>query len=205
MKKILATLLALSTLTALAETKWPDVNVNDVDNETVDSPVFQNEEGEDSLYVGGITLDQGSRKEWLRVSARYETRPEWIDALTLEFYVLLTDGSGTKNLFKGTVDYIDIPKNREHLAEMYMHFNTYARFYNRGSIKSAVIAKVDGKEVSIDRRNSLDDRWWEKYEAHTGRLLNRLDTPFRIVNVNHYEAQNRDPERHEKNASSNAP
>ena len=92
-------------------------------------------------------------------------------------------------LFKGVVNYVDIPEDRDHLAEMYMHFNSYERCYGRGKIQTVVLAKVDGQIVSIDKRNSLDNKWWENVPAPPCGLLNRLDTPFWVVNADDYETQ----------------
>ncbi len=190
MKKLLAVLLFVSLSVVAAEkVERPDITINDVDTQELSAPLYQGEDGDDTLYIPGIPLYSSREKKWFRISVDYETRPDWIDRLTLEFYVLLPGREEEPILFKGEVSYVDIPEGRKHLAEMYMHFNSYERYYRRGKVRTAVLAKVDGEIVAIDDRNSLDDKWWENIPLHPCGLLNRLDTPFRVVNAGNYEAQ----------------
>ena len=190
MKKLLAVLLFVSLSVLAAEKKEsPDITIGDVETQALSAPLYQGEDGDDTLYIPEISLSSAREKKWLRVSVDYATRPEWIDRLTLEFYVLLPYHDGEKILFKGVVSYVDVQEGRKRLAEMYIHFNSYDRYYRRGKIRTAVLAKVDGEIVSIDDRNSLDDKWWENMPLHPCGLLNRLDTPFRVVNAGSYEAQ----------------
>ena len=187
MKRLLIALLFTAASAIAAENSG--VHINTVKTEALASPLFQNEEGDDTIQISGMELDKPGSKEWLRISAEYETRAEWTDRLTLEFYVLLQRPNRSPTLFKGVVQYVDIPRDRKHLAEMYMHFNSYARHAGRGKIRAAVIAKVAGKTVAIDKQNSLDDKWWETMPTHPVELLSRLQTPFAIVNTDRYEAQ----------------
>ncbi len=190
MKKLLAVLLFVSLSVVAAEkVERPDITINDVDTQELSAPLYQGDDGDDTLYIPGIPLYSSREKKWFRISVDYETRPDWIDRLTLEFYVLLPGREEEPILFKGEVSYVDIPEGRKHLAEMYMHFNSYERYYRRGKVRTAVLAKVDGEIVAIDDRNSLDDKWWENIPLHPCGLLNRLDTPFRVVNAGNYEAQ----------------
>jgi len=190
MKKLLTILLFVSfSVIAAEKEKLPDITIGDVETQDLSAPLYQGEDGDDTLYAPGIIFSSNREKKWLRVSVDYATRPEWIDRLTLEFYVLLPSPNDEKILFKGVASYVDVPEGRKHLAEMYMHFNSYERYYQRGKIRTAVLAKVDGEIISIDDKNSLDDKWWETIPLHPCGLLNRLDTPFRVVNAGNYEAQ----------------
>lgn len=189
MKKWILILLLATQWIAEAEEPRPDVRIEDVDARELHTPLFQNEDGDDSIQVSGMPLTQIGNKEWLQISVHYETRPEWIDRLVLEFYALMPTPEKEKRLFKGAVQYVDIPKGRDHLAEMYMHFNSYERYYGRGRIQTAVLAKIDGEIIAVDKQNSLEDPWWEKLPAHPRGLLNRLNTPFAVINVEQYEAQ----------------
>ncbi len=189
MKKLLLALLLIAQFGTAAENARPDVKIEDVEVQELHTPLYQNDDGDDSIQISGMPLKQYGNKKWLQVSVQYETRPEWIDRLTLEFYVLLPTPEKNKMLFKGVVSYVDIPESREHLAEMYVHFNSYERYYKRGKIQTAVLAKVDGEIVAIDPRNSLEEKWWENVPTHPIGLLNRLDTPFGVMNGEDYEAQ----------------
>jgi len=185
MKNLIMILFLVIGTSAVAAETLPNIEFNDVDTQEIQTPLYQNEDGDDTIQIHGMSLHQNNNKTWLRVAAHYETRPEWIDRLTLEFYVLMPNSGKEPVLFKGVVNYVDIPEGRDHLAEMYMHFNSYERYSSRGrSIRSAVLAKLDGQIVAVDKRNSLDDKWWETIPSSSGELMNRLDTPFRIINVN---------------------
>jgi hypothetical protein len=165
------------------------VTIREVETDELPVPVYQNEDGDDTIQTEVLTLSQGEGAPWFRVAVQYETEPEWIDQLTLEFYVLFDDTEGQQMVFKGSVDYVDIPQARDHLAEMYLHANSYQRYGTRRPSKISVVAKMDGKIVAMDRRTAKDTQWWEGLPTHPAGLLNRLDTPFRAVNAGAYEAQ----------------
>jgi len=191
MRTWLIILLLAATTGFAAEKKEPRsaIKVNGVEVRELSAPIHQNDNGDDTIQVRNTALKRGGNETWLQISVRYETRPEWLDHLTLEFYVLMPTPSPEGTLFKGVVHYVDIPKGRDHLAEMYMHFNTRKRYSRRGKIRTAVLAKTNGTIVGIDQNNSPEDPWWETAPAGSHALLNRLDTPFRIVNEESYQAQ----------------
>ena len=189
MKKQLITLLIIASTVTAEENNPPDITVVDVRTQELHPPVYQNDDGDDTLQINGLPLLKNKNRTWLRISTRYETRPEWIDRLCIEFYLLLPGKEKTTTLFKGVVHYVDIPKGRDHLAEMYIHFNTYERYYRRGSIQSAILIKIDETIVATDQKNLLDNMWWEKHPAPFHKLLNRMDTPFRVINTETHEAQ----------------
>ena len=95
------------------------------------TPVYQDEEGLETIQIKGMSQTPVSNRKWFRIAAEYSTDAEWLDRLTLEYYVLFP---GATNVFKGTVNCIDIPRGRDHLSEMYLHFNSYARHYKHGVI-----------------------------------------------------------------------
>jgi hypothetical protein len=188
MKKILMILLFVSLSVMAAEkNNRPGVTIDDVETYDAYTPIYEGDEGGDTLQLNGMSLDQRAQKRWFRIAVEYETEPEWIDHLTIEFYLLMPGED--KILFKGIVQYVDIPKGRDHLAEMYMHFNSYERYRNRGKFKTAVVIKIHGEVVAVSKPNSLETAWWADKQVHPCGLLNRLDTPFRIANVDKYEAQ----------------
>jgi len=152
------------------------------------TPVYQNEEGLETLQVKGLTQTFTGEKKWFRIAAEYSTDAEWLDRLTLEYYVLFP---GATNVFKGTVRYVDIPRGREHLSEMYLHFNSYARYFKRGVIHYAVVALIDGKTVAVETNKRLPEGWWKTLPPHPCGLLDRSMTPFAVFNVEKFDAQNR--------------
>jgi hypothetical protein len=178
----------LLALNLSAQEERPLVNIRNVDITEPKTPVYSDSEGEDTLQITGMLQTSGNSEKWFRIVAEFETRPEWLDRLTLEYYVLLPSRDGKEVLFKGIVNYVDIPEGRDHISDMYLHFNTYKRYYKRGGVDYAVIALVDGKIVSMKTNKKEPENWWKEISPHPCGLLNRLDTPFRVFNVESYQA-----------------
>ena len=151
------------------------------------TPLYQDEDGLDTLHVKGMTQSSASNRKWFRIAAEYSTDAEWLDRLTLEYYVLFP---GATNVFKGTVHYVDIPRGHEHLSEMYLHFNSYARYYKRGVVQYAVVALIDGKQLAVETNKRLPENWWKNMSIHSCGLLDRNMTPFFVVNAEKFAAQN---------------
>lgn len=177
----------LVTLTGIAKSQESIIYFRDIEISQPRTPVFQTSDGEDSVQVIGMPLYQRGDKEWLRVSAQYETRQEWIDELTITIYVLLPAKGGKKLLFSGKQTFRDIPEGREHLCDMYLHFNTLKRYFRRGTIDYAVIAHVDGQEKTVANSDEQRGRWWENMTL-SGPLMTRLETPFCFLNEEQYQA-----------------
>jgi len=191
MKKVFILSLFILLSASTPANDRPDVKINDVDIAEVYTPVYQSDDGEDTVQVQGMVPNSTGNRKWFRMVTEFETRPEWLDKLTLEYYVLMPSPDKQEVLFKGTVNYVDIPKGRDHLSEMYMHFNSYERHYGRGKIEYAVVALMDGKEMALETSRKEPKEWWKSITPHPCELLNRLDTPFRVISVEKYEAQNR--------------
>jgi hypothetical protein len=189
MKKLLIVLLLAGGVGYAADEVRPDVTIKDVETSEVFTTTYTGATGDDTIQVRGMRLYSTSDRKWFRIAAAYETRPEWIDRLTVEYYVLMPSPDKKEVLFKGVVNYVDIPEGRDHKSEMYMHFNSYARHYDRGNIEYAVVVLIDGQEVAVKTSREEPAGWWKSMTPHPCGLLNRLDTPFRVINVEEYEAQ----------------
>jgi hypothetical protein len=150
------------------------------------TPIYQSEDGLETIQAKGMVQTSTSDRKWFRILVEYSTITEWTDRLTLEYYVLFP---GETNVFKGAVSYVDIPRGREHLSEMYLHFNRYARHYKRGEIQYAVVALLDGKQVAVNTNKNKPENWWKTTPLHSGELLDRNATPFAVFNVEKFQAQ----------------
>lgn len=150
------------------------------------TPLYQDQDGLETIQIKGLIQEATSDKKWFRIATTYSTKEEWTDKLTLEYYVLFP---GATNVFKGVVNYIDIPKGRAHLSEMYMHFNSYARNYKKGTISYAVVCLVGGKEVSVNTNKRSPEGWWKEMPVSPCGLLDRNMTPFVVFNVEKFESQ----------------
>ncbi|HNX53455.1 MAG TPA: hypothetical protein PKI68_06890 [Pontiellaceae bacterium] len=163
-----------------------DVKIESVELTEPTTPIYQTEEGVDTIQIKGLMQTAVSGKKWFRISVNYSTDTDWMDRLTLEYYILFPNET---NVIKGVINYVDIPKNREHLSEMYMHFNSYARHYKRGTINYAVVALVDGKQVAVETNKRSPENWWKDMLVNPCGLLDRSMTPFVVFNVEKFEAQ----------------
>jgi len=175
----LAVLLAVTTHAA----DRPDIQIKDVDMSEVVTPAYHDENGNDTIQVYTMTLDSTTRRKWFRISTEFETRPEWIGQLVFEYYVFMPTPDDKELMFKGVVPYINIPERRDHISEMYMHFDAYKRFYDRGKINYAVLIKKDGEVVAMESSNEKPAEWWVQRPVHPYTLRTRLQTPFRVINV----------------------
>lgn len=188
MKQLYPLLFLLVFAAACRVSARPPITFRGVEFSEPRTPSFQDADGEDSIQADGFPFSPSSDRHWLRVTAEYETHPEWIDQMTLLFYVLLPTDEDPL-LFTGRVDYINIPEGRDHISDMYLHFNTYRRYFQRGNIHYAVVALIDGNEVAVKTNRRRPEQWWKTMKPHSTGLLNRLDTPFRVLNVERYQAQ----------------
>ncbi len=187
MKKYIRIIMS-GTLLCCTAAVAQDVKIENVETTEPNTPLYQSEDGTDTIQIKGLQQESTSTKKWFRIAATYSTGEEWTDRITLEYYVLFP---GATNIFKGVINYVDIAKGREHFSEMYMHFNSYARYYTRGTINYAVIALINGKQVSVNTNKRTPENWWKDIPVHPCGLLDRSMTPFVVFNVEKFEAQDR--------------
>jgi hypothetical protein len=139
--------------------------------------------------------------EWARIRVEYDTYPEWIDELVFQYYALALktekrDGSKKLSLYKTTVRYVDIERDREHLSAVYLRPNTIERYGDLVAV--AVEITHAGKVVAeaSDEDMALPETWWrnptvlesKSVTVRDGYLLNRNQSPFALINIDDYEA-----------------
>ena len=126
-------------------------------------------------------------REWFVVNTIYETDPEWVDEALFTYYVVVKAKQGPQKytLFKGDVTYVNIQKGK-HKSDIYLHPSTLARY---GDVERvAVVISVQGRPVAMESLPSSNRRWWEELPPVDGYLLNRMQTPFAMINFDDYEA-----------------
>jgi hypothetical protein len=124
---------------------------------------------------------------WLEIAVEYETTPTWIDQLDFTYYVLMKNEKDRQplRLFRGAVAYVNVEKGR-HEAVMYIHPTTLKRY---GDIEAtAVIMRFKGQTVAMESDPSSKQRWWEQLQPVDGYILNRLESPFAMLDYDRYEA-----------------
>ncbi|MFH0952975.1 MAG: Amuc_1102 family pilus-like protein [Verrucomicrobiota bacterium] len=126
-------------------------------------------------------------RDWFQVNTTYKTAPDWIDELTFTYYVLVKgkEAGAKYNLFRGEVTYANIQKG-DHKSDMYLHPSTMVRF---GDVERvAVVISSQGRIVAMESLPALTTRWWEQLTPVDGYVLNRMQTPFAMINFDDYEA-----------------
>ncbi|HRZ13746.1 MAG TPA: hypothetical protein P5567_14985 [Kiritimatiellia bacterium] len=127
-------------------------------------------------------------REWFQILTQYETDPEWMDELTFTYYVLVRDKVGPQKgpvLFRGDVTYVTIQEGK-HMSDMYLHPSTLARY---GEVEAvAVLVTFRGQLVAMESQPASNQRWWEQLAPVEGFLLNRMQTPFAMIDFDNYEA-----------------
>ncbi|HIE11799.1 MAG TPA: hypothetical protein EYP62_09305 [Kiritimatiellae bacterium] len=153
------------------------VEIRKINGEKVRTPEYR--------IVGGTP--QRPTRRWFQVVVDYLTRPEWVDQLDFEYYVLLKPRKGPVKykLLKGVVSYVNIPKGR-HKSVMYLHPSTVERFGD--VVRVAVLVRSGGRLMAIETRPASQQRWWEQLTPESGLLLNRMQTPFGMILYDDYEA-----------------
>ena len=154
----------------------------------VDTPVFRN------------NASQGTKRgaKWHQVSVVYDTAPEWIDELTVEFHVLaVTDDPKTRKkvftLYKLLVKYSDVAQGRGHVATAFLRPTAVTRYGN--PIAVATIFSIGGKVVGEESQTTenLPQKWWssqrvlDRVTVRKGYLLNRSQSPWALVDYDAYE------------------
>lgn len=158
------------------------INLRSVDASGVRTP-------EIAFRVQGSTVRDG-RREWLQVSAEFDTAPNWIDEMTVSFYVVLranpsdlAEGANPVNMFSGNTTYVNVKQSRRQSVSMFLDPNTFERF---GSVEAvAVLINIDGRPAAarVEPQRTAASRWWETQQPNAIPLLRRDQTPWSVVEI----------------------
>ena len=148
----------------------------------------------------------GKAPEWRRINVEYQTMPEWIDELKIDFIIVTLkvereDGKNVQkySVYKKSVTYIDVEQGRSHFASAFLHPNAEKRYGT--AVATAVILSVDGVkieeygEVASAVRSIFGENWWNNPRImesdvlvpRSGYLLNKKESPFVFMNIDSYE------------------
>ncbi|NQU39675.1 MAG: hypothetical protein HQ523_06960 [Lentisphaerae bacterium] len=136
--------------------------------------------------------------EWWQFTVEYDTKPEWIDDLTFQFYVLgvgVVEGKKAYSFYSARVSYIDIKEGRGHKATVFLRPNTVERYGEPAAF--AVEIYHNGQMVlqETEAATKVSKLWWKDPQVidsplvskRDGVLLNRARSPFAYVDVDAYE------------------
>lgn len=157
------------------------LRIRKLDSEKVRTPIYR-----------VSNAPQGRTREWLSITTEYDTAPEWVDQLDFQYFVLVKNEKGQQGytLFRGDVSYVNIERNvgagPRHKSVVYLHPSTIARY---GDVeRMAVLIYSEGRLVGMESEPSSSQRWWEQLTPVSGYILNRLESPFAMINFDDYEA-----------------
>lgn len=154
------------------------INIRSIKGGKVATPQYQ--------LLKGQTMAR--TRDWFQILTQYDTAPDWIEELTFTYYVLVRDRQAAQRtpvLFRGEVTYVTIQKGR-HMSDMYLHPSTLARYGDVEAI--AVLVTFKGQLVAMESQPPSQERWWERLAPVDGFILNRMETPFAMINFDDYEA-----------------
>lgn len=139
-------------------------------------------------------------QDWHVVFVTYDTAPEWIDDLLVQFFVLSAklDPETRQNkysLYKKTVRYGDIERGRNHRAEAFLRPEALKRFGE--VVACAAVFTLNGAVVGEpeEKSGTLPETWWRNplvidnpaLTVRDGYLLNRTESPWAMINADDYE------------------
>lgn len=138
-------------------------------------------------------------REWLEIKTTYETYPEWIDELTFQYYVMaktMVENKLVYSMYKETVKYADIKKDRDHTSVVYLRPAALLRYGEVVAV--AVEVRFNGKVIAYSyeaKDKPLVGEWWLNKQiidsdivtVRRGYLLDRASSPFAYINIDDYE------------------
>lgn len=122
---------------------------------------------------------------WHVITVEYESKPQQIDELTFDYYVMLgkeRDGAAAMVSSK-RVTYLNTEPG-VHRSVMYLHPNTFARF--GPARKIGILVTSGGNELAYATLPGDQGRSWLTV-TDSLRLLYRRDTPFWLIDHDSFE------------------
>ena len=130
-------------------------------------------------YGGAEQFRSDERKLWLEVEAEFVSVPEFTDALTFKYFILING-----KLLTGEVTHVNVPAGRENHSVMYVPPVVLARFNNSrplapNTVQNIAVQIVQGgaikSELSLMRARP---QWYNAIQGIAGFVLNKNETPF---------------------------
>ena len=196
-KPLVLLLLAVITLSSVAaQQSSKDFEILKITPDLTTTPEY-------SFSFGPKNKKVQKNKDWLELEVSFSwqpkvTKPEFLDELTFNYFVLLNNKSreypqGT--LLTGSVTHVAIPQAKAMNSVMYISPRTLERFFE-GKIPTSASAAVTDVGVTITKQGQLvaeaswkgRGQWWNALQQVGGYVLNKNDTPFAPLAWDYYEA-----------------
>jgi len=173
---------AVSGLTARAQNA--DFTIKKVDVEFVPTPDYQ--------VNGNPIRPTGQPKKWAKVDVVFDAVPDYSEAVTINYYVLLGE-----HLMVGHVDHINVARGRDLHSVMFISPQALDRItkgnraLNKTSFVNIAATVGSGPTMSISNlKPGARGEWWSApgMKPEEGLLLNKIETPFAALGWDYYEA-----------------
>jgi len=156
-----------------------------------------------SISYGPKNKKVPKNKDFIELEVSFDWQPkaklpQFLDDLTLNYYVLLNNKSkeypkGT--LLIGSVTHTAIPQAKGMNSVMYISPRTLERFFD-GKAPSTVSSAIVDVGVTVTKQGQLvaekswkgKGQWWSNLEQVNGYVLNKNETPFAPLAWDYYEA-----------------
>ncbi len=156
-----------------------------------------------SINYGPKNKKVPKNKDFIELEVSFDWQPkaklpQFLDDLTLNYYVLLNNKSkeypkGT--LLIGSVTHTAIPQAKGMNSVMYISPRTLERFFD-GKAPGTVSSAIVDVGVTITKQGQLvaekswkgKGQWWSSLEQVNGYVLNKNETPFAPLAWDYYEA-----------------
>lgn len=126
---------------------------------------------------GGFGNIGGFPQKWGMITVHYNSKPTWADDITFKYFVLVQPTKGRTSMLTGNLTYVSVYQGLDHLAYMFIHPNTLARY---GKVKR-IMVEIWYKGVLADSKqwpSKTASRWWNQVAPIQGTLRPRFYTPF---------------------------
>jgi hypothetical protein len=158
-----------------------------------------------SVSFGPKNKKVPKNKEWLELEVSFSwqpkaTKPEFLDELTFNYYILLNNKSRENpggTLLTGTVTHVAIPQGKGMNSVMYVSPRMLERFF-AGKVPSTASSAVLDVGVTITQPGVSKPlassswkgkgEWWGPMSGTPGYVLNKNETPFAPLAWDYYEA-----------------
>ena len=143
-------------------------------------------------------------KVWGVLDVTFTTVPEWVDDLSVTFYVMLQNpkadekkGERQMSFFTLTLSYSDVARGKDHKVGAVLQPAALLRYGK--AIGLAAKISVGGKEVATiadgEGRLKTAEKWWEDpkivdapvVQRRDGYLIDRMKSPFQLQDNDNYE------------------
>jgi hypothetical protein len=177
---VLCLLPALGLAQVAAPPRPGDVKLKTMRAQLVAPPSYQ------VSSMAGAVKGTAYNKKWLAIEVDFSTDPDWVDGVTVKYYVLVKKGREVK-LFTGEVTHSNLAKSMRHTSAMFVPATILERYGDSKFEIASVELIYDGKTVGRESSPQTREEWWQKFTPVTGMLLPPGETPWAMLAHERYE------------------